>query len=545
MKLTSYPSCDGLQPGNHVRGNPSLSLLSVLCAGGLILAGCATQQQQQQGSNRDSSASQQQRHSGGSQQQQQQQQQRRKTAPAPVPMPAVGAPAQRAATCTDATGGLIRMSKTMPGEAVLGGSIESELRLTAEGCAADVVVRDVIPANASYVRSEPPATVDGNTLTWRLGDLDAGSSQSIKLWLKAEKEGTIVNCASVAANPRTCSSTRVVNPGIELTKTQPEDVTICDPIPVTLVVKNSGSSQLTGVKVTDSLPEGLSADSKSTLVFDVGNLAPGDTKEFKFNATAARAGKFANSAEVVANEGVSAKASASTAVHQAVLAITCKARDEQYMTRPFDVCFTVNNTGDAPAAGTQVVLPVPSGVTFSSATAGGRLSGNNVVWDLGALPANSPQELCASFTSTAAGTYSFSAAAKGTCASQVVAACETRIVGVSALLLEKADDPDPIQIGETTTYTVRVTNQGTADDTNVKVVVQFPAEVDPVSASHEGVVNGKTVTFPSFPRLAPKQAFEYSIKARGASAGDARIRFIRTSDGIPAPTTAEESTRVY
>jgi hypothetical protein len=40
-------------------------------------------------------------------------------------------------------------------------------------------------------------------------------------------------------------------------------------------------------------------------------------------------------------------------------------------------------------------------------------------------------------------------------------------------------------------------------------------------------------------------AFEYSIAARGARVGDARVKFIRTSDGIPAPTTAEESTRVY
>ena len=90
-----------------------------------------------------------------------------------------------------------------------------------------------------------------------------------------------------------------------------------------------------------------------------------------------------------------------------------------------------------------------------------------------------------------------------------------------------------------------MTNQGTADDTNVKVVVEFPAEIDPVSASNGGVVNGKTVTFPAFPRLAPKQAFEYSIIAKGAKVGDARVKFVRTSDGIPAPTTAEESTRVY
>ena len=90
-----------------------------------------------------------------------------------------------------------------------------------------------------------------------------------------------------------------------------------------------------------------------------------------------------------------------------------------------------------------------------------------------------------------------------------------------------------------------MTNQGTADDTNVKMAVEFPAELDPASASNGGTVSGKRVTFPPFPRLAPKQAFEYSIIAKGVKTGDARVNFIRTSDGIPAPTSAEESTRVY
>jgi uncharacterized repeat protein (TIGR01451 family) len=252
-----------------------------------------------------------------------------------------------------------------------------------------------------------------------------------------------------------------------------------------------------------------------------------------------------NSASATSDQGVSAKATASTAVHQAVLAISCKARDQQYMGRPFDVCYTVSNSGDTAAAGTQVTVPVPAGLTLKSATAGGRMSGNSLVWDVGSLAADAPKELCATFTSTSAGMFSFNATAKGTCAKPASTSCETKVIGLSALLLEKADNPDPIQVGESTTYTVKVTNQGTADDTNVKVVVEFPAEIDPVSASNGGTISGKKVTFPAFPRLAPKQAFEYSITAKGVKAGDARVTFIRTSTDIPAPTTAEESTRVY
>lgn len=437
------------------------------------------------------------------------------------------------------------MTKTMPREAVLGGEFAADLSMTAQACAGNVVVRDQIPANASYVRSEPAATVEGNQLIWRIGDMDAGQTINAKIWLKPTKEGTIVNCATVSADPRVCGSTLIVNPAIELTKTEPKDVSICDPIPVTLVVRNSGSSQLTGVKVTDTLPAGLTSDGKSSLVFDAGTLAPGANKEFKYNATAGRTGNFVNSASATSEQGVSAKATATTAVHQPVLSLACKAPDQQYMGRPFDVCFTVSNTGDMAESGTQVTMPVPAGLTFKSATAGGRVVGNNVAWDVGSLTANAPKDLCVTFTSASAGTFSFKATAMGACAAQVTTTCQTKVIGVSGLLLEEVDNPDPIAVGETTTYTVKVTNQGSAEDTNVKMTVEFPAEIDPVSASNGGVVSGKKVTFPAYPRLAPKEAFEYSIVAKGVKVGDARVTFIRTSDDIPAPTTAEESTRVY
>lgn len=504
-----------------------LTLTTALCcAAGLFLwSGCATQQQQQQRSS-DSSMD-------------------FVAAPTP-PAPAVQPAAQPAkATCNDPTWGLVKVDKKMPAEASVGGELKSEFTVTAQGCAGNVTVRDTVPANATYVRSEPAATVDGKQLTWNLGDMEAGATQKITVWLKAEQEGTIASCATVSADPRTCASTRVVRPALELTKTAPAEVTICDKIPVVLTVKNSGSSALTSVKVQDTLPEGLLADGKRDLTFDVGNMAPGESKQFKFDATAAKPGSYANVAQATCAQGVKAQAKASTLVRQPVLAITCKAPEERYINRPFEVCFNVVNKGDVASAATVVELAVPSGLTARSATAGGNISAGKVTWDLGSAGVNAAKDLCVTLVGEAPGSYSFAATTRGSCAKAVNTTCNTRLVGISALLLEKADNPDPIAIGETTTYTVKVTNQGTADDTNVKMVVEFPAEVTPVSASNGGTVQGKRVTFPPFPTLAPKQAFTYTIQAKGEKAGDARIRFIRTSDGIPAPTTAEESTRVY
>jgi len=461
-------------------------------------------------------------------------------APAAEPMAAA-----QGSCSSEIKSGIVHLGKKVPAEVQLGKEYVTELNASAVACAQDVVITDHIPAGATFVRSEPPAQVDGDKLVWKVADMDPGATENIKVWLRADKEGKLGSCATIKADPKVCGEVRVVKADITLTKTEPANVTVCDPIPVTLVVKNNGSSQLTGVKVSDSLPAGLTSDGKSSLAFDAGTLAPGESKEFKFNAAAAKVGNYVNNASVTSDQGVTAKASASTAVHQAVLAISCKARETQYMGRSFDVCYTVSNTGDAPAAGSQVVVAVPAGLTVKSTTAGGHAAGNTIVWDLGTLNANAPQDLCATFVSATAGTFSFSGSAKGACAVPASTACETKVIGIAAILLEKADDPDPVAIGDTTTYTVKITNQGSAPDSNVKMVVTIAPELTPVSATDGGTISGNTVTFPTVSSLAPKAAVSYKIVARGVKAGDARTKFNLTSDILTSPVLAEESTTVY
>lgn len=66
--------------------------------------------------------------------------------------------------CSESTGGLIKLSKSMPVEATLGLEFLTELTVTATGCAANVVVRDTVPPGVSYARSEPAATVEDDQL---------------------------------------------------------------------------------------------------------------------------------------------------------------------------------------------------------------------------------------------------------------------------------------------------------------------------------------------------------------------------------------------
>jgi len=466
-------------------------------------------------------------------------------APAPAPAPKAGTVSAYYPSGKAEGSGLL-LEKMAPAEVIAGQPFEYSYKVSnlTDATLESVKVTDRVTANFVATDSEPKATVNNGLASWNLGSLGPKAVKVITVKGATADEGVVTTCGWASYTPVACQDIRVTKANISLTKTEPAQELVCDPIPVTLTVKNTGSSPLTGVQIADALPAGMTSDGKSSLSFDIGNLAPGESKEVKYNAAAAKTGEFVNKAKVTSTQGVTAEASATTMVHQPVLAITCKAPDQQFMGRKFDVCYTVSNTGDAAAAGSVLTVAVPAGLTVSGTTGNGQVKEGNIVYELGSIAAGGSQNVCATFISPAGGSFQFTGTVKGTCAASVATTCATRVVGKSAILLEKADDPDPLAIGETTTYTVKVTNQGSSDDSNVQVVVTIAPELMPVSSS-AGTISGQTVTFPVVATLAPKQAVKYTIVAKGVHVGDGHTSFKLSSDVLKSPIFAEESTTVY
>src|SRR5690606_1347953 len=119
--------------------------------------------------------------------------------------------------------------------------------------------------------------------------------------------------------------------------------------------------------------------------------------------------------------------------------------------------------------------------------------------------------------------------------------------GMPAILLEVIDTEDGLLVGDPTTYIVRVTNQGSANDTNVVIPMDFPEGIQPRSASGatRGTVEGQSVTFEPYPTFAPNQTLEYRVAPRAAGEGDNRINTSLTSDGFEDAILEIESTTVY
>jgi hypothetical protein len=442
------------------------------------------------------------------------------------------------------------LEKVVPAEVMAGKSFQYVYRV---GNLTDhdlqmVTVTDRVTPNFSAADATPkPDKVDGGVATWNLGDLGPKQVKEIKVTGTAKEEGTVVTCGWASCSPILCEPIKIVKANINLVKTLPAEVVICDPIPAKIVVQNTGSSVLTGVKVTDPLPAGLSADGKTALSFEVGTLNPGQSKEITFAATASKTGRFVNTAKVTSAQGVEGEASAETVVRQPVLQLSCQAPDERFAGRGVTVCLTVANKGDTAAAGTVVTMPVPASATFTSATAGGQLSGNNVVWNVGALAAGASKELCVTLTAATPTTLNFAASAKGTCATQVSTTCSTKVSGIPAILLEVVDLEDPIEVGSTVNYRIDVTNQGSAPGTGIKIVCELEDEQQFTSGSGSTAVtgSGQKITMAPVASLAPKAKASWQVSVKALKAKNIRFKVSMTSDQMPRPVEETESTNQY
>lgn len=468
----------------------------------------------------------------------------RKSAPAPTPKMAAPAPVSDNA-CAVAETDLVHMTKTMPAEVSLGEEFTYVLRVTAKDCIADVVVTERVPDGAEYISSEPAAKVDGKNLVWTLAEMDDRTYADLKVKVKAAKEGTLASCAKVHALPRVCAETFVGKATLTIVKSGPERALLGEDVMYNIVVSNTGTSVAKDVVVTDEIPAGLTHSSGNKKVsFNLGDLAPQQSRTIPVTLKASERGQHCNNAIAKGTNTGQVSDDACTLVVQPGLDIAKSGPKKMLLFKNATYKIVVTNTGDTDLMDVLVTDSAPAPTRVVSASDGGAINGNSIVWSLGTLKSKASKELSVVLTTATPGTHCNNVSVRTSGGLTKSAQACTLWEGLSALLIEVVDDPDPIQVGENTTYTIRVTNQGTAPDTNIKVVATFPDEVAPQS-SDRGTIDGKTVTFPVFPKLDPKQSFQYTIVGKGAKVGDARIIVVRTSDDIPRPATEEESTRVF
>lgn len=496
-------------------------------------------------------------------------------APAPRPTPAPAAPAPAPAPVAKAkpnvpagytyaelafptgqdSSSVLLLSKMGP--ALLNAGQATEYVITAKNISdfelrGVAIVEETSPAfriTNSSVNGTTTQTVDGKAaLRFELGTIPAGESKTVTVKGNAESTGSFTLCATPEYTAFVCYTADVVQPALSLTKTGPAEIFLCDPLSYTVTVSNTGSGIAKGVTITDALPAGVATtEGQSNVSIEVGDLAAGESRSFQINGEASKTGSFTNNA-VAKAEGLEVSSNAvTTVVVQPVLTI------DKTTTGPVDFVgaavtstIVVGNSGTGDARNTVVTDTVPAGLQFVRASDGGTLSGSVISWNVGTLAPNANRSLTATFRAIEKGVQVNTAAVKADCADQVSDSAQVEIVGIPALLLEVIDGPDPVKVGDTTTYTITVTNQGSAVDTNISIeAILAQMSAVNVAGATAGTVNGTSVSFAPLASLAPGEKAQWTIEARAESAGDVRFAVKMNSEELTSSVDETEATRLY
>jgi uncharacterized repeat protein (TIGR01451 family) len=446
-----------------------------------------------------------------------------------------------AGNCSSVNTGLVQMSKTMPPEVTFGENFTYEIRPAAVACVGNVVVIDTVPDGATLVSTEPQASVSGNQLTWNLGNMDAGDAKVLKVTVKAEREGTLTSCAIIKADPRVCAKTVVGRPQLAIDKTGPEIAKLGDDVTYNVVVKNVGTAVAKAVTVTDKVPAGLGGPRE--IPFTVGDLAPGASKTIPVTLKAAERGRHCNLAIATAANAPSVQDDACTTVVKPGIKLVKTGMTEQFVGRQATYKMVASNIGDTELTGVVLTDTGPSQTKIVTAS-GANVAGNTATWNVGSLKAGESKEFNLTLTSMMQGTWCNSATVVAAGGLRETAEACTLWKGVAGLLVEFVDDPDPIQVGEQVVYTIRITNQGNADLTNIGTTGESDAEIDLIS-SPQGTIAGKKISFPSVAKLGGKQSITYTFTGKAVSIGQAYQKVAVTVDGYKAPIEELEVTSTY
>ncbi|HEY3215102.1 MAG TPA: OmpA family protein [Candidatus Eisenbacteria bacterium] len=429
--------------------------------------------------------------------------------------------------------------------------------------AATVVLRDTLPAAATFVSASNGGTRSSGVVTWpSVASLASGSSFVRTVTMTAPVSGaTLLNVAAATSttpdpnpgnNNGSAATSRVSTVVLEqadlvVTKTGPASVGALGSISYTLTVDNNGPSTATNIVLRDTLPAGVTfvsanhngTESGGVVTWPpVGSLSEGNDFKRSVTVTAPATGTLVNIASATAatadptpsnNNGSAAPSRVTTTVtEQADLAVTKSGPALVAALGSISYTLTVTNNGPSSAANVALRDSLPAGVTFASASDGGTQSGGVVTWPgVASLASGASLTRTVTVTAPASGTLLNIASATSTSAdptpnnnngSAAASRVTTTVTELADLAVTKTGPASVNALGSIG-YTLAVTNHGPSSAATVVVRDTLPAGVTFVSASNGGTQSGGVVTWPGVASLANGASLTRTVTVTAPASG--------------------------
>ena len=400
------------------------------------------------------------------------------------------------------------------------------------GAATGVVLTDTLPAGMTFGSASCDDSTTGTfatpNITFNLNDIAFGATTTCTVTATVSDFGAHVNTATVTSDfdvdtTNNDASSTVQGPvevDMSITKTSNAvgQVATNAPVTYTLTVNNNSADAANNVTVTDVLPSQVTysnntcgaSEAGGTITWNVGTVTGGNNATCDINVTVTGFGTFDNTATVSADEtdNTPANNSSSTTVEGPVAAAgvdlalvkTTSAAGQQSLGATVNFTLTVTNNSTNTSTNTIVTDNLPTGLDYAGNDCGASVSGNTITWNIGTLAGGSNASCNISATVSGVGnlTNTASVTSEEVDNNTTDNSDDAVIQGPPAVdlqMIKTVTVPDPLAIGDTVVYSLRVNNINTGDANNVVVTDTLPANVTYVSNTCGATISGTTVTW--------------------------------------------------
>ncbi|MCG6157471.1 hypothetical protein [Rubinisphaera margarita] len=418
-----------------------------------------------------------------------------------------------------------------------------------QSTAYNVSVNTQFPESVELVDTTAEVTPGSGQLQWTLGNMAPGQTETIRIEVVPTQRGALNATAEVHFAAATQSAFVVREPLLGLKMDGPTEVLLGDPASQSVTITNPGNGIAKNVKLEALIPDGLEHPRGKRLLMDVGSLNPGEARSIRLALAATTGGTKLIQVSATAESGLLATSESTINIIAPSLAAEISGPGLRYKNRSATYTLKVANDGTVSTSNVRLMHKIPEGFEFLSASRGATYDAPTRIlsWFVGNLQPGKVAEMEVELNAVRIGEFTHFIRATSEHGSTTDTQIVTRVEGASALVLKIFDMDDPIEIGNQTSYEVRVMNEGSAAAEDVGVTCELPEGVEFVSASgpSEFVVDGNLILFKPLEGVPAGQSASFKIHVVGKTEGNHKFRARMTSATSPEPLTFEELTRFY
>lgn len=447
----------------------------------------------------------------------------------------------------------VELRQSMPSEVRFGQPVGVDLVVVNNGSVMvdKVIVTQDMPKGVDLLSASPMPARSGDTLIWSLGEMEPRQSRSIKLKLglrMGEAEPELKCNARVKYESSVASVAKVYQPKLVVETTSPLNGVVNGKVKLEIKITNTGNTAAKSVLLRAPLPPELAHQFGPDLENDLGRLEPGESRLVPLTMTGVKPGKSVSRIMVSTEGAQPVEKVVPVEILQVQLGLAAKSPKTRFLHRPNEYAFTVTNKGAAEASEARLTAALPKGVSFVHASDSGQYDAtkHEVVWAVGNVKPGETREITMTGVATELGDQECKAllSANGI---QHEAAAKTMVQGVAAMQMEVVETVDPLEVGGTTIYSIKLVNQGSAVQTGIELSCVCPPELQPLDtrAPTKHRIEGQKVTFEKVASLEPRDELVFKVKCKALKPGDARFRVEAVSDQQKKPLVKEEATRAF